>query len=176
MSDTASLDGFAPIPGYEGVYWINEQGQVRTIIRKGVSQVMRKNQLGKRGYYYISLSKDGKRKNHLVHRLLAEVYIPKVNGKNYVNHKDGVKTNIDLRNLEWCTASQNCKHAYRTGLKIPHRAISEHNKTTRLDKAKILQAHEWVKLGIPKGDIAQRLGVSRSAVYRALTKQTWRNL
>lgn len=54
-----------------------------------------------------------------IHRLLAETFIPKpfIDGDLDVNHIDGVKANNDLANLEWATRSENCLHAYRTGLR-----------------------------------------------------------
>lgn len=52
-----------------------------------------------------------------VHRLVAEYFLPKVDGKNIVNHKDGDKTNCNVSNLEWCTYKENSDHAIITGLK-----------------------------------------------------------
>ena len=64
------------------------------------------------GYLYVSLWKNNKGKNVLLHRLLAEHFIPQIPGKSYVNHKDGVKTNTCVDNLEWVTFSENMQHAY----------------------------------------------------------------
>ena len=51
-----------------------------------------------------------------VHKLMAEAFIPNPDGKTQVNHIDGDKDNYSISNLEWVTASENMKHAYRTGL------------------------------------------------------------
>lgn len=59
-------------------------------------------------------------KNRTVHRLVAETFIPNPYNKSFVNHIDGDKTNNDVYNLEWCTASENEFHAYKNGLKRPH--------------------------------------------------------
>lgn len=68
------------------------------------------------GYLYVKFRHDGKPKTKLVHRLLAEVFIPNPKGLPAVNHVDGDKGNNDLSNLEWCTHSENQNHAWKTGL------------------------------------------------------------
>lgn len=68
------------------------------------------------GYYQVRLGgRQGKTKT--LHRILAEAFVPNPNGYNVVNHKDGNKSNCSIDNLEWCTSSENNKHAYATGLK-----------------------------------------------------------
>ena len=63
-----------------------------------------------------------------VHRLLAEYFIPKVEGMNHVNHKNGIKNDYRLENLEWCNHSINMQHAWDNGLSENVRAA---NKTKR---------------------------------------------
>jgi len=72
-----------------------------------------------RGYSTVSLSNyKGKiRANLRVHRLVAEAFIPNPENLSEVNHKDGVKTNNNVENLEWISKSNNQKHACKTGLK-----------------------------------------------------------
>src|SRR5699024_8838358 len=59
------------------------------------------------GYPTVLLSKNGKKKRVRVHNLVANSFLPKVEGKNYVNHKDGIKHNNHIDNLEWCTQKEN---------------------------------------------------------------------
>jgi len=59
-----------------------------------------------------------KQKKHMryIHRLVAQAFIPIVEGKTQINHKDGNKSNNNVNNLEWCTKSENMTHAVNTGL------------------------------------------------------------
>lgn len=68
------------------------------------------------GYIRVTLYKPY-RVRWLLHRLVAEFFLDKVDGKTFVNHLDGDKTNNDVSNLEWVTQSENEKHAFETGLK-----------------------------------------------------------
>lgn len=64
------------------------------------------------GYFYESLASDGTRKNVLIHRLVAEAFIPNPNRFPIVNHKDENKLNNKVSNLEWCDYSYNFKYSF----------------------------------------------------------------
>jgi hypothetical protein len=71
----------------------------------------------KLGYVGVLLSKSGFLKRHYVHRLVANAFIDNPMNYNEVNHINGDKSDNRIENLEWCSRSQNIKHAYATGLK-----------------------------------------------------------
>lgn len=73
----------------------------------------------KDGYCFVGISAPHGKKWISLHRLVAIYFIPKVDGKDFVNHKDGVKTNCNYWNLEWCTRLENNRHAISTGLHTP---------------------------------------------------------
>lgn len=64
------------------------------------------------GYVCVNLGKNNKTYQTLVHRLIAEAFIPNPENKNEVNHKNGIKDDNRAENLEWATRSENEKHAY----------------------------------------------------------------
>jgi hypothetical protein len=107
-------------------YTIREDGEVRSRFGRTI-----RHQVSKNGYVRVELWAGGKGKKHLLHRLLAEAFIPNPEGKPQVNHIDGDKANNALSNLEWVTQSENQAHAYRMGLQKGYRKpgpISEAHK------------------------------------------------
>lgn len=99
------------IKGYEGLYQVSTSGQIKSMKRQGANGNIRKNAKGGHGYLQIMLSKNGSTKTFLVHRLVAETFIPNPNGHPEVNHKDQDKHNNDVSNLEWCTSQYNMDYS-----------------------------------------------------------------
>lgn len=112
-----AVEIWKPVVGFEGLYEVSNQGRVKSIPRKRCKGNVLKPHIVK-GYEYVHLSKDGKAKYLKVHRLVADAFLPEIQGKSYVNHIDGNKTNNSVKNLEWCTASENLKHARENGLNM----------------------------------------------------------
>lgn len=98
-----------PIANHE-LYSINERGDVHS----GKMDIILSQRTNSNGYKIVVL--DGVQL--LVHRLVALHFIPNPYQYTQVNHKDGVKSNNHVTNLEWCSASQNAQHALKTGLRI----------------------------------------------------------
>lgn len=95
------------IRDYEGIYQVSDDGQVRRINNN--SNRILKNKDGV--YLNVSLCKDGKKKSHNVHRLVADAFLLRPVGTSEVNHKDGNKHNNKVENLEWVTQKENLIHA-----------------------------------------------------------------
>jgi len=107
------------IDGYEDRYLIGDCGQVLSLARSGCGKnnKLMSIQINNCGYKTVLLSHDGKRKRHLLHRLIAFAFVPNPQNKGFINHKDGDKLNNCIDNLEWVTRSENVCHAMKSGLK-----------------------------------------------------------
>lgn len=113
------------IKGFEGLYQVSNLGRVKSLkktvphanyTRTFQSRIM-KQYTEKNGYARVGLFKYGKGYRKLVHRLVAQAFIPNPKLKPDVNHKDGIKTNNCIDNLEWCTPKENQKHSLDLGLR-----------------------------------------------------------
>lgn len=102
-----------PIKDYENLYEISNFGVIRKVKTKRPLKVFYRTN----GYYTTSLCKNYKVTMIYLHRVIAETFIPNPNNLPCINHIDGNKTNNDLSNLEWCSYSDNNRHAYEIGLK-----------------------------------------------------------
>ena len=104
------------IPGYEGLYQVTADGNVVSImfrnnrIKKEQYRVLKPFDNG-RGYLTVNLRKNGVRKPHYVHRIVADVFISNPDGYKVVNHKDGDTHNNAVENLEWCTQKYNVNYS-----------------------------------------------------------------
>lgn len=103
---------FKMIPGYNN-YLVSENGEVYSIKSKKYI----KPRINENNYLIIDLYKNNLRKTYKLHRLVAQAFLDNPDNLPQVNHKDCNKLNNNIRNLEWCTASQNTKHAWENGLK-----------------------------------------------------------
>lgn len=104
---------FVDIVGHEN-YKIDRSGRVWSRRRSGTCGGILTPQLNPSGYYYINLGNSNKL--FKVSRLVAKTFLPNPNNLPVVNHKNGIKTDDRLENLEWTTYSENTKHAFDTGL------------------------------------------------------------
>ena len=113
-----------PVKNYEGLYEVSDLGLVKSLDRvhdlgnrkclyRGKLMQARDNGMG---YLRIKLSKNNKARRVMLHRVIAEAFIPNPFNYKTVNHKDGNKKNNTISNLEWCTQKQNVKHAIKMGL------------------------------------------------------------
>lgn len=167
--------GYVDITGYEGLYAINRQGEIWSYYANKI--LSQKHTY--RGYYCVGLRKKGiARKFCLVHRLVANTFIPNPENKPDVNHIDCNKLNNYVENLEWCTASENMQHAKA------NRLVNTPEQQNKIREScgylTIEQANEIRRLYETKKytqkSVGALFGVSDSVVYWILKNKTYREL
>ena len=112
-----------PVVGYEGLYEVSNLGRVKSYYFKGTIKIITPS-INRGGYLQITLCKDKKKKNHLIHRLVAEAFLPNPLNLPQVNHKSENKLDNSVENLEWCDAKYNIN--YGTAIK---RSAEKRSKT-----------------------------------------------
>jgi len=168
------------IKGYEGFYEISSYGRVKSLVR------MRKckNQYGpytvedpekilrpgknNHGYMSVVLYKDHKRKTKSVHRLVAKAFIDNPNNKIQVNHKNGLKHDNRIENLEWCTNSENQIHSYRTGL------TKSVYGNAKLNERQVIKIRELYNSGeYTQTELGRKFGVYKTTIHKIVRKLIW---
>lgn len=105
------------IKGYENIYQISSLGNVKSCNynRTGIARILKP--IITKGYLCVGLNIKGQQKKYKIHKLVAEAFIPNPDNKLQINHKNGLKTDNRVENLEWSTAKENLRHALDTGLR-----------------------------------------------------------
>lgn len=134
------MEKWKDVVEYEGLYQVSNTGLIRTNANKatytehhGIRHWKQRILKDKTPYgreVRVTLWKEGKSKDYLVHRLIAEAFIPKVEGKNSINHIDGNPKNNHVSNLEWCDHEENNNHAFDNDLMSTNKKVVLVNSTT----------------------------------------------
>jgi hypothetical protein len=97
------------IIGYENIYKVSSSGDI-LIIR---TNKIKKAKINRDGYLSITLTKNKKQKSFLIHRIVANAFIPNPENKCQINHKNAIRNDNNKENLEWCTAKENTNYKYK---------------------------------------------------------------
>ena len=168
------------IKGYENYYQISNQGRVKSVTRfvndnNGVVLLKSKilnPMMNEKGYLRIGLSKNNQRKYKRIHRLVAEAFIPNPDNKPQINHKNGIKTDNRVSNLDWVSISENVKHSYHV----------LHRKKSMLRKFGVDNPNSKPILQLKNGKIIAKFnsakeaerctGISQGNISRCANKKT----
>jgi hypothetical protein len=163
-------EDWTKLEGYSENHLINRNGQIKSLSRKNMrTEKILKPGLGGNGYYTVTING----KTHLVHRLIATTYIPNPLKLPQVNHKNGVKTDNRIDNLEWVTAEQNIQHSFQV---IGRKYISPKVRSSKAKKKlnerqviKIRYGHTMLK----HKDIAAIYDIDESTVSDIRRGKSW---
>jgi hypothetical protein len=168
------------IEGYEDLYFVDDFGNVVAVptLKSGGRKfdnkyLVLKQKINKYGYCEVTLYKEGKQKTFLVHRLLAKAFLPNPLNLPVVNHKNGIKSDNRLENLEWATYRENTNHALETisGFKENiTKSINKVNQKTKYSKIVIVDKDGSESVFYNTQDAADFVGKGRNEVTRAIRK------
>lgn len=164
---------------FGGFYSVSNMGRVRRDIAVAGTRAGRilKHTL-RRGNNYpcVHLSRNGTiKKVVFVHCLVAAAFLGERPAEQEVNHKNGIKTDSRLKNLEYVTRSENSQHALAMGL-IPSRK-GQRNPGAKLTDDKVREMRALLATTrIGQREIATQFGVSQSLVSLVLKRDIWRHV
>jgi hypothetical protein len=167
------MQEFIEIKGFEGRYAINLKGYVLNIKKNTILKPYTNGV----GYYRIAFYGENKKKHQFyVHRLIAIHFIPNPKNKEFINHIDGNPSNNDINNLEWCTKSENGKHAYKMGLNYNNPKRGENNHNSILNDSIVRNIRDRHKNGERQCDISKDLNLSRVHINNIVLNKIWKHL
>lgn len=148
------------VVGYEGLYEISNLGSIRNFKTKAIKKTI----ICKNGYRRVSVSKNCHHKIKCMHRIIAEAFIPNPENKPQVNHKNGIRTDNSIENLEWMTAKENIRHSYSRLNKL-----ASHAKGVDCDRSKNIYQYtvlgEFVKMHFGLSEASLCSGISKSLIF-----------
>lgn len=180
-----NLEKWKDIKGYESVYQISNFGRVKRL-EKRIKKIGHHNQkvvlwkgrvlkrlLNPNGYFGVDLSLNGKIHRYLVHRLVLQAFLKNPKNKPYINHKNLIKTDNNLTNLEWVTPAENDAHAIRMGVKSGFLKGEKHLLVKLTEKQVLLiRANSYKKLKV----LAEEFKVNYRTISDILTRKRWKHI
>ena len=150
------------ICGTQECYEVSNQGEIRNT-RTG--RMLKLSKLGNKAYLKFTASVAGIRETRIVHIEVARAFLPREAGKRDVNHKNGIKTYNQWRNLEWTTKKGNSFHAYHT-LRIRSKVTAKGGncKLTPAEKAEVKRIYKARSKTRGAVALGHRFGVHRKTI------------
>ena len=143
---------WADINGYEGKYQVSTLGRIKSLKKNLIMKPM----VATNGYLIACLWKNNKQKKFVIHRLVAQAFIPNPNNYKEINHIDEDKTNNRVENLEWCSHSYNMNYG----------SIKE--KISSANKGKIITQETKQKL---REDTSNRRWINNGIIEKYVCKE-----
>lgn len=164
------------IAGYEGLYQISNLGRIKSFHKwRGNKEYITNGYPNKDGYMKIDLIKNGKKQVKSIHTLVLNTFLGIQPNKD-CNHKNGVKFDNHLENLEYCTKSENVKHAYSNLGKVST-LRGENNWTSKITENDAREIKRLYATGkYLQREIGQIFDITQAAVSLIVTEKNWKHL
>jgi lambda repressor-like predicted transcriptional regulator len=172
------MENWLPVVGFESLYEVSDQGHVQRIAgwcdgRKRKFGVL-SSQPSKRGYCKITLFNARKKSYVRVHKLVMAAFIGPLPLNHAINHKNGVKHDNRLENLEYVTHSENTLHMYHV-LKVKHFRGSE-AKNAKISEDEAIAMRVLRRKGWKLKQLAELFGLSASSICWICKNKTWKHV
>jgi len=164
MKNTTN-EKWVSVLGYDGLYEVSDLGNVKST-KFGKEKIM-KQHTNRYGYCKIDLLNNTKRKKHSVHRLVAIAFLENPENKLQVNHKNGIKSDNRLENIEFNTRKENMNHARKNGL------TSNNSGKQRLTEKDVIDMRR-LRTFLPTRELAIIFNVSVNQVISIINRRSWK--
>lgn len=174
------------VKGFEGMYQVSNLGRIKSlerevITKKGyaikVNESILKGSKDTKGYLQVEFKKDGKRIIRFIHRIVAEAFIPNVEHKEQVNHKNGNKLDNYVGNLEWATCKENIEHAWKNNLNTARCGEKHANSKLTDEQARYIKenykAHDK-QFGARA--LARKFNISVAPIVNIVSGKGWKHI
>lgn len=167
------------VVGYEGFYKISSKGRVLSLARKGKGSP-NSNRILKpgisSGYHTLIFRKNSKSIPIQIHRIIAIAFLQNLHDYTQVNHKNGIKTDNRVENLEWCTPSENILHCILNGRRDTAKGSRKPNAT--LNEEQVLKIKIFLKKrgNISFEMVAEMFGVKYGVIQNISSGRCWKHV
>jgi hypothetical protein len=163
------------VVGYEGIYAISDYGRLKRI-KSGIGAIPGYilSNCTRNGYPFAGLRKDGETKHFYVHRLVLLAFAGEDSYRKYANHKNGVRTDNRLENLEWTTPKENVTHARDV---LGKDNSGERHYAAKLTESSVKEIRRIYSLGgISYAELGRKFGVCGSSIRDIIIRKNWKHI
>lgn len=169
------MEKWKPIPNYS-LYHCSNTGLIKTFNWKGHGQTRIMKPAFSGGYLKTMLKRDDGRTHSItIHRMVATTWIANVDGKDCINHINGIKHDNRVENLEWCTVQENNKHAISSGL--VYILKGEEIGNSKLTEKEVLEIRQkFIPRRVTRKILSKEYNVSEATIKDIVRGKTWTHL
>lgn len=176
------IEEWRPVVGFEKYYEVSNLGRIKSLCRiiynRG-HKIIRKERFLKlhksdKGYFRIKINVGDYVKTVLVHRLVAEAFVPNPENKPHVNHMNSTPTDNRVENLEWCTHAENMKHSYVNGRREHLDFRGEKSPVAKLNWRNVRKIRKmYGKNGYTSRSLGKKFGVDQAMILNIVHNRNW---